>query len=157
MQSSVWDQQIEIARTRMPLQFAETIAKAKYPFVQAITDVISPKNSFMDGKILLTGDALAGFRPHTVASTPQAAYDALLLADLVSDKITHDEYVKETMQFARLIQDRGVKIGDSVPNFDRKSIPSGRRPSDWIPGRMIVSNPADGFTVRHQQIPTKLY
>jgi len=49
----------------------------------------------MGGKVLLVGGALAGFRPHTVASTPQAAYDALLLADLVSGKITHDEYVKE--------------------------------------------------------------
>src|SRR5271170_3765640 len=111
MQSSVWDQQIEIARTRMPPQFAEIVAKTKYPFVQAITDIISPKNSFMGGKVLLIGDVLAGFRPHTVASTPQAAYDALLLADLVSGKIIHDEYVKETMQFARLIHDRGVKVG----------------------------------------------
>jgi hypothetical protein len=64
MQSSVWNQQIEIARTRMSPQFAEIIAKTKYPFVQAITDVISPKNSFMGGKVLLIGDALAGFRPH---------------------------------------------------------------------------------------------
>ena len=64
----------------------------------------------MGGKVLLIGDALAGFRPHTVASTSQAAYDALLLADLVSGKITH-EYVKEAMQFARLIHDHGVKIG----------------------------------------------
>ena len=65
----------------------------------------------MNGKVLLIGDALAGFRPHTVASTSQAAYDAMVLADLVSGKITHDAYVQETMQFARLIQDRGVKMG----------------------------------------------
>lgn len=64
MQSSVWNQQIEIARTRMSPQFAEIIAKTKYPFVQVITDVISLKNSFMGGKVLLIGDALAGFRPH---------------------------------------------------------------------------------------------
>jgi 2-polyprenyl-6-methoxyphenol hydroxylase-like FAD-dependent oxidoreductase len=111
MQSSVWDKQKEVARNRMPPQFSEIIAKTKYPFVQAITDVISPENSFMGGKVLLIGDALAGFRPHTVASTSQAAYDAMVLADLVSGKITHDDYVQETMQFARLLQDRGVKMG----------------------------------------------
>ena len=111
MKSKVWDKQIEVARTRMPPQFAEIIAKTKYPFVQAITDVISPENSFMNGRVLLIGDALAGFRPHTVASTSQAAYDAMVLADLVSGKISHDEYVQETMQFARLLQDRGVKMG----------------------------------------------
>jgi 2-polyprenyl-6-methoxyphenol hydroxylase-like FAD-dependent oxidoreductase len=111
MESSVWDKQKEVARTRKPPQFAEIIAKTKYPFVQAITDVISPKNSFMGGRVLLIGDALAGFRPHTVASTSQAAYDAMMLADLISGKISHDDYVQETMQFARLLQDRGVKMG----------------------------------------------
>src|SRR2546421_2628970 len=65
----------------------------------------------MNGKVQLIGDALAGFRPHTVASTSQADYNAMLLADLVSGKITHDAYVQETMQLARLIQDRGVKMG----------------------------------------------
>ncbi len=111
MQDSVWQKQVQIAKDRMPPQFAEIIAKTKYPFVQAITDVISPINTFMDGKVLLIGDALAGFRPHTVASTSQAAYDAMVLADMVSGKITHEDYVKETMQFARLIQDVGVKMG----------------------------------------------
>jgi 2-polyprenyl-6-methoxyphenol hydroxylase-like FAD-dependent oxidoreductase len=111
MKSSVWDKQKVVARTRMPPQFAEIIAKTKFPFVQAITDVISPENSFMDGKAVLIGDALAGFRPHTVASTSQAAYNAMMVADLVSGKITRDDYVQETMQFARLLQHRGVKMG----------------------------------------------
>lgn len=65
----------------------------------------------MNGKVLLIGGALAGFRPNTVASISQAAYDAMMLADLVAAKISHDEYAQETMQFARLLQDRGVKVG----------------------------------------------
>lgn len=130
MQPAVWEKYKQVARDRMPPQFAEVICKTKYPFAQAITDVISPKQSFMDGKVLLIGDALAGeqflacsagscilltfllgFRPHTVASTSQAAFDALVLADLISGKITHDEFVKQTMQFAKLIQNRGVQMG----------------------------------------------
>ena len=46
-----------------------------------------------------------------MASTSQAAYDALVLADLISGKITHDEFVQRTMQFAKLIQNRGVQMG----------------------------------------------
>lgn len=111
MRPEVWNRYKQVARDRMPPQFAEVICKTKLPFAQAITDVISHKQSFMEGKVLLIGDALAGFRPHTVASTSQAAYDALVLADLISGKITHDEFVQQTMQFARLIQDRGVKMG----------------------------------------------
>jgi len=111
MQSKVWDKYKEVARNRLPPQFAEVICKTKYPFAQAITDVISPRNSFFDGKVLLIGDALAGFRPHTVASTSQAAFDAMVLADMVAGKITHDDFVQQTIQFARLIQDRGAKMG----------------------------------------------
>lgn len=33
MKSSVWDKQNEVAHARMPPQFAEIIAKTKYPFV----------------------------------------------------------------------------------------------------------------------------
>ena len=111
MQPSVWEKQKQVARDRLPPQFAEIICKTKYPFVQAITDVLSTHNSFMDGKVLLIGDALAGFRPHTVASTSQAAFDAIVLADMVEGKLTHKEYVQETMQFARLVQKRGMDMG----------------------------------------------
>lgn len=60
MRPGVWEKYRQVARDRMPPQFAEVICKTKYPFAQAITDVISPKQSFMDGKVLLIGDALAG-------------------------------------------------------------------------------------------------
>ena len=60
-------------------------------------------NSLMDGKVILFGDVLAGFRPHIVALTSQsqAVYDAMMLADMVSGKTSHDNYVREMMQFAR--------------------------------------------------------
>jgi 2-polyprenyl-6-methoxyphenol hydroxylase-like FAD-dependent oxidoreductase len=63
MQSAVWEKYKQVARDRMPPQFAEVICKTKHPFAQAITDVISSKQSFMDGKVLLIGDALAGEHP----------------------------------------------------------------------------------------------
>ena len=62
MRPAVWEKYKQVARDRMPPQFAEVICKTKYPFAQAITDVISPKQSFMEGKVLLIGDALAGER-----------------------------------------------------------------------------------------------
>lgn len=112
MQPEVWAKAVRVAKERLPPQFAEIIAKTKYPFVQAITDVISTQNSFMNGKVLLIGDAMAGFRPHTVASTSQAAFDAMVLTDYVRGKKSHDQFVRETMQFARLLQHRGVQMGE---------------------------------------------
>jgi 2-polyprenyl-6-methoxyphenol hydroxylase-like FAD-dependent oxidoreductase len=109
---AAWAQQQEIARARLPPQFAEVLCKAKRPFVQAVTDVISPANEFLDGKVVLVGDALAGFRPHTVASTSQAAYDAMLYADYVAGKVTRDEWKRKTMGYARFVQKRGVEMGE---------------------------------------------
>ncbi|OQO13017.1 hypothetical protein B0A48_02481 [Cryoendolithus antarcticus] len=111
MSKAVWARLTKVAEDKMPPQFAEIVGKTKQPFAQAITDVISPTNSFLGGKVLLIGDALAGFRPHTVASTSQAAYDAMVLAEYVGGKKSHEEYVRETMQYGRLLQRRGVDMG----------------------------------------------
>ncbi|KAK4174292.1 hypothetical protein QBC36DRAFT_357850 [Triangularia setosa] len=109
---TAWNRQQEIARQKLPPQFAEVVCKAERPFVQAVTDVISPSNEFLDGKVILIGDALAGFRPHTVASTAQAAYDAMLYADFVAGKMSSEEWKRNTMGYARFIQHRGVVMGD---------------------------------------------
>ena len=58
-----WEKQRALAAERLPPQFAEVVRAAKKPFVQCVTDVISPDNEFMDGKVVLIGDSLAGFRP----------------------------------------------------------------------------------------------
>ena len=86
----------------LPPQMAEMAHKSKTPFVQAITDVISPKNLYFNDKVVLVGDSLAGFRPHTVASTSQAAFDVMGLVDWLDGRIDREQYVKQTMQFARL-------------------------------------------------------
>lgn len=123
-------------------------------------------NVFFNGKVLLIGDALAGFRPHTVASTSQAAFHSNLLAECFqagwttprpvaeqgeivgekSDKKTvetngvdgiptgegitlyntpngmgrtskaqetgQERFIRESLQFARLVQRRGVEMGN---------------------------------------------
>ena len=76
-----WELLKSKADDNLPPQMAEMAHKTKNPFVQAITDVISPKNLYMGDKIVFIGDALAGFRPHTVASTSQAAYDVMVRWD----------------------------------------------------------------------------
>lgn len=103
---------IEAAERILPPVYAELVRKTKQPFVQAITDVLSTRNTYLDGKVLLLGDAVAGFRPHTAASTGQAAFDAMLLAELVQGKMTLEEWEKQTMQYARETQQRGVQMGD---------------------------------------------
>ena len=112
MQPQVWEQHKAYAAQVLPPQFAEAIGKTRQPFIQAITDVITPKNSYMDGKVLLVGDALAGFRPHTAASTSQAAYDALTLGRWMSGEITRADYDSQLLEYARKLQKHGVMLGE---------------------------------------------
>jgi 2-polyprenyl-6-methoxyphenol hydroxylase-like FAD-dependent oxidoreductase len=93
-------------------QFAELVRQTKTPFVQAITDVISPKADFMDGKLLLVGDAVAGFRPHTAASTNQAAYHALLLENVMKGEISLGEELAAVMEYARHMSEAGKRMGN---------------------------------------------
>jgi len=137
-----WEKQKRIAQDHLPPQFAELVCKAKKPFVQAVTDVISPTNEFLDGRVVLIGDALAGFRPHTVASTSQAAFDAIVYADYIEGRVGWEEWRRQTMGYARFVQRRGMTMGqrsqherlgldEYVRDRDEASVPIGREFPAW--------------------------
>jgi len=107
-----WEMVKKMGHDWLPPQMAEMADRTANPFVQCITDVIAPKNLYMGDKVVLIGDALAGFRPHTVASTSQAAFNVMSLVDWLDGKIDRRQFVKQTMQYARDIQAMGVRIGD---------------------------------------------
>ena len=117
MQTGVWKRQKETAEARLPPQFAELVVKTDEPFVQAITDLEPPKQQkevgpLMEGKVVIVGDALAGFRPHTAASTSQAAFDALRLEEVFSGKSSWEDYQQAVFDFASSLQTHGVRLGD---------------------------------------------
>ncbi|KAI0444700.1 hypothetical protein F4803DRAFT_510951 [Xylaria telfairii] len=107
-----WEKQRKLARERLPPQFAEIVCGTNRPFVQAVTDVLSREHEYWGGKVVLIGDALAGFRPHTVASTSQAAFDAMVFADYIDGKVSREEWKRQTLGFARYIHKRGVDMGE---------------------------------------------
>ncbi|KAI1123025.1 hypothetical protein F5Y10DRAFT_252638 [Nemania abortiva] len=113
-----WEKQRKLARERLPPQFAEIVCGTNKPFVQAVTDVLSPEHEYWGGKVVLIGDALAGFRPHTVASTSQAAFDAMIFADYINGKVSREEWKRQTLGFARYIQKRGVDMGEHSQHMD---------------------------------------
>lgn len=112
MQPQVWEKQKEYAAKVLPPQVAEAVQKTRQPFIQAITDVIAPTNSLMGGKVLLVGDALAGFRPHTAASTGQAAFDALRLGEWMTGGMERESYNEQVVAYAREVQALGVRLGE---------------------------------------------
>ncbi|CAF4152537.1 unnamed protein product, partial [Adineta steineri] len=86
------------------------------PIVQVITDVLAPQATYYDGRIVLLGDALATFRPHTGAGASQAAFDALQLwenmknwQEWMKNKSSYEDLV---MEFARYGVRHGQKLGN---------------------------------------------
>ncbi|KAI0430896.1 hypothetical protein F5Y09DRAFT_306439 [Xylaria sp. FL1042] len=129
-----WEKQRSLARERLPPQFAEVVCGTSKPFVQAVTDVLSPEHEYWGGKVVLIGDALAGFRPHTVASTSQAAFDAMIFAEYMDGKVSREEWKRQTLGFARYIQKRGVDMGEHSQHMD---LPL----EDHIHDRNVASTP----------------
>lgn len=112
VQQHVWMKQKKYAQDTLPPQFAELVDSTKQPFVQAITDVLSPKSSFMGGKVMLIGDAVAGFRPHTAGGTSQAAYHAILLDRVLRGEIDWVDMEKLMLDHARYMSRVGITIGN---------------------------------------------
>ncbi|KAI0419821.1 hypothetical protein F5X98DRAFT_372440 [Xylaria grammica] len=129
-----WEKQRKLARERLPPQFAEIVCGTTKPFVQVVTDVLSLEHEYWGGKVVLIGDALAGFRPHTVASTSQAAFDAMIFADYIDGKVSREEWKRQTLGFARYIQKRGVDMGEHSQHMD---LPL----EDHIHDRNVASTP----------------
>lgn len=118
VRDEVWAQQKKYAKKVLPQQFAELVEKTKIPFIQAITDVIAPSAILEGGRVILLGDSLAGFRPHTAMSTSQAAMDARTLAQAL-DKVIDGQGIEplqkweeHVLEYARSMQSHGVQIGN---------------------------------------------
>lgn len=109
---TVWANQQKYAKDVLPKQFSELVQKTEHPFVQVITDVISPRAVYIDWKVILVGDALCGLRPHTAASTSQAAMHALGLEDMMSGKMKLPDWEKQMMEWAEWMSRRGRAMGD---------------------------------------------
>ena len=112
VRDGIWSKQKDYAEAVLPFQFAKLVRGTSEPFVQLVTDVVASQASHFGGKLLLAGDALAGFRPHTASSTNQAAYDALLLESLMSGDVTMHHWEQAVIQYAHTMQRHGVSIGD---------------------------------------------
>lgn len=111
----IWEKQRESAEKSLPPQFLELVTKTETPFIQAVTDVRSPTASLMDGKVILVGDAVAGFRPHTAGSTGQAAWHSLLLDELDflgEGKTTMPEWEVKVMEWAEVRGKQGIDMGE---------------------------------------------
>ncbi|KAL2847825.1 FAD/NAD(P)-binding domain-containing protein [Aspergillus pseudoustus] len=113
---AIWSSQVRLGTTLLPRAHAEILSKIRSPFIHAITDSVLPactQASFLDGRVLLVGDALACLRPHIGYSTSVAALEAGLVEELVKGEIGVDEWGRRVTALAYLHWCRGIWYGHS--------------------------------------------
>jgi len=109
MAPDVWEHQKALARKNLSPLFAELITKVKRPFIQVITDLISPNAVFFQGKVLLVGDALATLRPSSALGTNQAARSAMNLVAVLEGAMSFEEWEKRSLEFAQMARNVGIQ------------------------------------------------
>lgn len=103
VREDIWNSYLErAAAAPFPSPLLEIITKIQRPFIQVITDHCSTSAAFEGGRVLLVGDALSLFRPHTAFSSTQAAFHALRVEDYLSGKISLAECEEEMLRYSHL-------------------------------------------------------
>jgi 2-polyprenyl-6-methoxyphenol hydroxylase-like FAD-dependent oxidoreductase len=103
------DQQKSLAQKLLAPCVAELIRKTKGPFIQAITDIISPQAVLSSGRVLLVGDAFATLRPLAGLGLNQAAKGAMSLVDVLEGRLSLDEWEQNASAFAKQARDKGIR------------------------------------------------
>ncbi|KAH8665696.1 hypothetical protein BGZ60DRAFT_431892 [Tricladium varicosporioides] len=112
---SVWKQQLAHGKSVLNSIFLQLLSNTKEPFLSVIHDYASSQASFMNGKVLLIGDALATFRPHMGAALNQAAVDCLVLEKLARGEIKVEEWEKIVVQHGQ--QNRALNAAFGIMNI----------------------------------------
>lgn len=103
VRKDIWSSQLARAKqVPLPMPFLEVMNKIQRPFIQVITEFCSSRAAFEDGRVLLVGDALSLFRPHTAFSGTQAAFHASRVEEYVTGKISVREWEEKVLRYSCL-------------------------------------------------------
>lgn len=103
VRADIWAAQVRKAE-RIPLAapYLEVIRAIRRPFIQSITDFCADQAVFEDGRILMVGDAVSLYRPHTAFSCTQAAFHALSLEQYVKGQLSLKRWNERVLRYGRL-------------------------------------------------------
>jgi len=100
MRAGIWQKQKAYAAQVMTPCFLELVNQTTLPFVSTIRDRSSSRASFLDGRVLLVGEALTLMRPHTGMSFNHSAVNCLTLQKVLRDQLTLRAWESEVLQWA---------------------------------------------------------
>ena len=111
MQPEVWAKQKAHAAEVLTPPFLELINKTTEPFISTVNDCAAPRASFLDGKLLLVGEALTLLRPHTGMSFNHAAMSYLLLQKVMRGEIDVKQWEAELLRYREKTMLLAIVVG----------------------------------------------
>ncbi|KAI2464628.1 FAD/NAD(P)-binding domain-containing protein [Annulohypoxylon bovei var. microspora] len=118
VREDVWRARVRHAEEiPFPAPFLDIITKIQQPFIQVVTEFCSPRAAFENGRVLLLGDGLSLFRPHTAFSGTQAAFHALMTEDYISGKIPLSDWEEKVLRYSRLHWSQSMFWGEFYQNY----------------------------------------
>ncbi|KAK7713250.1 hypothetical protein SLS64_004499 [Diaporthe eres] len=95
VRAGVWARCRDAMLPSMAEPYAELLRAATSPFVTKVSDAICQENIFCDGRVVLSGDAYAAFRPHLAVATEHAAWQCLAIMDLWTGRLSKEEWNRQ--------------------------------------------------------------
>ncbi|KAF7536538.1 hypothetical protein G7054_g4409 [Neopestalotiopsis clavispora] len=80
--------------------------------IQAVSDLKAGQNIFLDGKVILLGEAHTVTRPHTFRATASAAFQAILLTPVLDGKSQIQDWSKTCLEYTDLLSKEAIHIGE---------------------------------------------
>ena len=124
IREDVWRKQCLHGNEVFTAPYKEVMGKIAHPYVQKITDYCSPRAAFLEGKVLLVGDAMTLFRPHIAFANNQAAFDCLQTKRYLDGEIDLSTWETEVLRFGHLHWLRSVWWGESFQRGRLYSLPA---------------------------------
>ena len=102
MAPKVWAAQKEFGKRILPDPIYEVVEKIEQLFITACYSTLPIRASFLDGQLLLVGDALSQFTPNAGASTNQGARNALGLMQVLRGELSLEKWEKQQLSYAHV-------------------------------------------------------
>lgn len=118
VRKDIWRARVSYAQNiPFPAPFLDVITRIREPFIQVITEFCSTRAAFENGKLLLLGDGLSLFRPHTAFSGTQAAFHALSTEDYVNGDIPISIWEERVLRYSNLHWSQSKFWGEFYQNY----------------------------------------
>ena len=92
MRPDTWEKLKAHAREVLNPPFLELVNKTARPFISTVRDCAAPRAMFYNNRLVLAGEALSLYRPHTGISVNQCALDCLQLRRVLQGEMTAQQW-----------------------------------------------------------------